>query len=1379
MTPADLLKNLRQRGVELSADGCQLTIRAQKGVLTDSDRAHLTHYKAALLQLLQPGVDGGVPGIAAPADRFTPFPLTDIQQAYWVGRGAALELGNVGCHAYREFERTTVDLPRLEQAWQRVIQRHDMLRCVITAEGQQHVLEAVPPYPIVTTDLRGRADAAEVLAAIRHDMSHHVFMPDQWPLFNIRATLLDARVRVHVGLDLLIADAASMLLLFKEWGQFYEQPDWEPEPLTVTFRDYVLAQVAARHTDAFARAQAYWRARLPSLPTAPELPLAKAPASIEKPRFVRRTTRLDPPHWQQLRQWARQSGLTPSGLLCAVYADILAAWSRSSRFLMTLTLFQSHVAFRGVVGDFTSTILLEADASPPTFQGRARRLQERLAEALDHTAVSGIQVLRELSRLHKGAVPAVPVVFTSALGHHNAPGDQTLPIAWLGETVFTITQTPQVWIDHHVVEDGGGLILSWDVVEDLFPAGMIDAMFEAHGRLLGALASDAQAWHQPVAALVPAAQGGRRRRVNATTAPVPQALLHELFAAQATQRPGHTAVADPRRHMCYAELDQLSNGVARRLRALGAQPNRLVAVVMEKGWEQVVAVLGILKAGAAYLPIDPALPFERRCYLLENGEVEIALTQSWLAVDWPARVQRLAVDLEAPSAAGLASVQGLSDLAYVIYTSGSTGAPKGVMIEHRAAANTIVDINQRYGVGPDDRLLALSSLSFDLSVYDIFGVLAAGATIVLPGHGTERDPEHWLELLHREGVTVWNSVPALMGMAVAYGRPLGATLRLVMLSGDWIPLALPEQIWALAPQAKVQSLGGATEASIWSIDYPIECIQSGWSSIPYGRPLANQSFQVLNDRLEPCPEWVAGQLFIGGLGLARGYWRDALKTAERFIQHPLTEERLYATGDLGRYLPDGTIEFLGREDFQVKVQGHRIELGEIEAVLSSHPRVQAAVVTARGEPRGDKRLVAYMVPEPTRTSDPVPDAFEPLPEAGVILDPLERRVFSLARRGLRDQPAATPLRLSRAWIAPDTYGRRQTDRRFQATPIGFDQFQQWLSCLAALASEGSVLPRYRYPSAGSLYPVQVYLHLQPGRVEGVPAGTYYYHPEQHSLVPLVPDGVIDRSVHATVNQPVFDTAAFSLFLVAQLAAMQPLYGQRAHEFCLLEAGYMGQLLMTEAPLAGLGLCPIGTLDFGQLRSLFALDESHELVHSFVGGIPAAELPMATADIASAEPGVGLIADVRAFLSAKLPAYMVPSAFVQLQALPLTANGKVDRAALPEPQADLVWTSAAPQTDLERAIADLVRAVVGVDTVGLHDNFFDIGATSLHLVRLHRDIGHALERDFAVVELFRRPTIAQMAAFLSQQDDQPSSVQQGQSRGAARRTARQRSEQRRT
>jgi thioesterase domain-containing protein len=298
------------------------------------------------------------------------------------------------------------------------------------------------------------------------------------------------------------------------------------------------------------------------------------------------------------------------------------------------------------------------------------------------------------------------------------------------------------------------------------------------------------------------------------------------------------------------------------------------------------------------------------------------------------------------------------------------------MIDHRGAVNTIVDINERFGVGPEDRVLALSSLSFDLSVYDVFGTLAAGGTIVVPDASAARDPALWDRLMERERVTIWNSVPALMEMwaehVAGQSRRRECFLRLVMLSGDWIPVTLPDRIRTLAQRAHVVSLGGATEASIWSIWHPIEDVDAEWKSIPYGKPMANQQFHVLDDALEPRPVWVPGQLYIGGIGLARGYWRDEEQTRASFIIHPRTGERLYRTGDLGRYVPDGSIEFLGRKDFQVKVQGYRVELGEIEAALSQHPAVREAVVAAAGEPRGNKRLIAHVVPR--QGQSPRPDA---------------------------------------------------------------------------------------------------------------------------------------------------------------------------------------------------------------------------------------------------------------------------------------------------------------------------------------------------------------------------------------------------------------------
>jgi len=377
----------------------------------------------------------------------------------------------------------------------------------------------------------------------------------------------------------------------------------------------------------------------------------------------------------------------------------------------------------------------------------------------------------------------------------------------------------------------------------------------------------------------------------------------------------------------------------------------------------------VLQSGAAYLPIDPALPQERIQYLIAQSEVGLVLTQSWLneKLEWPANIQRLFVDgedVEKLDPQPLELIQKPEDLAYVIFTSGSTGLPKGVMIDHRGAVNTICDVTQRFGVGSEDRVLALSSLSFDLSVYDIFGTLSAGGTIILPNADALRDPAHWTELMVREKITIWNSVPALMQMLVDYGssrKDLSASpLRLALLSGDWISITLPDQIKSLFEGVQVISLGGATEASIWSVFYPIGTVDPIQTSIPYGKPLTNQRCQIVNENLQPCPVWVVGSLYLEGIGLAKGYWRDEKKTNAHFIVHPQTGKRLYRTGDIGRYLPDGNIEFLGREDFQVKIQGYRIELGEIESALRQHPTVRDVFVTAVGEVHSSKRLVAYV-----------------------------------------------------------------------------------------------------------------------------------------------------------------------------------------------------------------------------------------------------------------------------------------------------------------------------------------------------------------------------------------------------------------------------------
>lgn len=1300
-----------------------------------------------------------------PATWHEPFPLTPIQEAYWMGRTATFELGQAATQIYLELEQAGWELPRIEATWNRLVIRHDMLRAIILSEERQQILAQVPYYAIACEDLRGRP-AAEVerhLQSVRETMSGQTLPADRWPLFQIRATQMDGgKVRLHVGVDALIADAASLFLLFDEWRRGYEAGGETQPPLAIGFRDYVLAERALHQGALYQAAQRYWFDRLDTLPPAPDLPVDRAAAAaVDKPHFVRRSRRLSPALWAGLKERAAKAGLTPSLVLIAAYAEALGTWSANPRFTLNLTTFNRlplHPDVVGLMGDFTTLTLLAADHSAPaSFLERARALQARLWDDLEHRYISGVDVLRALAQRRRSGVSALmPVVFTSALDIDPA-GQKTQRF---GEVVESVSQTPQVWLDHQVMEWNGALVLNWDAVESIFPAGMLDDFATAHGDLVERLATSESAWTTWQGNLAPAAQLARRAAINDTKETFPSRRLEAGFLGHAAARPAAAAVITSRRTLSYGELLRRANEIAHVLRARGQGPGTLVAVVMRKDWEQIAAALGILMAGVAYLPIDPDLPAERRDYLLGHCDVAIALTQSAVdaALAWPSGVTRIVVDLldgqgeraDLPSGVGSLS---LDDLAYVLFTSGSTGVPKGVMISQRAIANSIADFTRRYGFTAHDRTFGLSALGFDLSVFDIFCALSAGGAIVLPDADKLRDPAHWADLARRHSVTVWQSVPVLMQMLVEDLEPRRdlwpRSLRCVVMSGDWIPVALPDRIRAFDPAIAIHGQGGATETSINAVVYPIGAVDPAWRSIPYGKPFANQTAHILDALLEPTPVWVPGELYIGGVGLAEGYWKDAEKTAAAFIRHPRTGERLYRTGDYGRYLPDGNIEFLGRRDTQVKVNGHRIELGEIEGALDQHPQVERGVVAAPADAQGQRRLVAYVVRRQEETPAEEPGAG--LSTEGVLSDPIARVTFKLNRHGLPDvAPDAPAVALPggafddarrAAWL------ERQSFRHFVAESVSLERLAAVLGALQELPMDGAPLPKFRYPSAGSLYPVRVYVVVKDGRVAGLAGGAYVYDPSGHRLVSVGPQAAM-APLYPGPNRPLVEASAFSIILVGRRAAVEPMYGPLWRDFCLLEAGYMGQLLSSAAPAEQIGLCPLGFLADGPTRDLLHLDAADVVLHSFAGGgiTPAQVESWSPEEV----PQQGLTADgVRAFLRSKLPDYMVPVSVVFLDTLPLNANGKVDRDALPRPDAAIpvADAGAAPASDVERTIAAVVEAVLQQPVLGLDNNFFDLGANSVHLVQIHRKLQEALGRTFPLVDLFQNPSIRRLAVFL--------------------------------
>jgi amino acid adenylation domain-containing protein len=974
LTVEALLSQLDGRGVRLRLADGQLAVSAGKGALTDELRAALAEHKVALVALLQRrSAREPLPVLRPdPAARHEPFALTDVQHAYWMGRNAFLELGGVSTHVYLELH-SPLELARLETALRRTIAHHDMLRAVIGPDGEQRVLPDVPPYELRVVDASALpADEREAaLVATRAEMSHQLLPADTWPVFDIRATrLANGLSRVHLSLDLLIVDGASIAMFLRDWRRFYDEPGWQPEAPEVSFRDYVLAERALVRSAAWQRSRDYWLQRLDSLPPAPQLPVLSS-REIEAPQFTRRRATFGQGAWQALKQRAISLGVTPSVLLLGVFAEVLRPWCKESAFTLNLTHFNRlalHPHVGRLLGDFTSITLLEVTApAADDFGARTQRLQRQLARDLEHAAFSGVQVLRERARRLGGApAAAMPVVFTSALVFD---GDGAGALDEIGEYVYGVSQSPQVWFDHQVMEVRGELVVNWDCVEALFPPRVLDDMFEAYRALLSRLASGPEALHARRPVSLPTWQQAERDAANATAADLPRCTLHGMVFAQAARTPAATAVFDAVGEHSYDALARSAYRLARQLKVLGVLPGQRVAVSADKGFEQVVAVLAVLSVGAAYLPIDPLLPVERRALLLSQAGAEVVITQAHhRAGPWPAGARLVC--------AGDAEVQACADtptalhddpdaLAYVIFTSGSTGVPKGVAVAHAAAANTVQDINRRHGVGAHDRVLALSALSFDLSVYDLFGMLSVGGALVMPQPARVTDPLHWGELVQRHRVSLWNSVPQLMQLWVETLRAAPAHApRLALLSGDWIPVRLPDAVRALMPAMKIVSLGGATEGAIWSVAYEIARVDPSWPSIPYGKPLANQRLHVLGDDFEPRAVWATGEIFIAGAGLAQGYWGDEAKTAERFPMHPSSGERLYRTGDLARYLPGGDIEFLGRQDHQVKLNGYRVELGEIAAQLRRQTGVSEALARVWTGTHGQGRqLVAYVVVE--------------------------------------------------------------------------------------------------------------------------------------------------------------------------------------------------------------------------------------------------------------------------------------------------------------------------------------------------------------------------------------------------------------------------------
>ena len=884
------------------------------------------------------------------------YDLTDVQYAYWIGREDNQELGGVGCHAYLEICGRNIDSPRLDQAFRKLIASHSMLRTIFTEEGKQRNTVENHNEPLIVHDCRSASmeEAGAVASRIREKNSHRKLEIKKGQVIGLELLQYpDSTSRIFFDVDLLVADVRSLNILLQDLASLYAGKDIKA-PQNWSFAGY-LNREHEENAAIIAADTAYWESRTATLPAGPELPYTGSTGVT--PHFTRHKKTIPTEIWQILKEKSRSLGLTPAMTLATAYGLTLSRRSSSKKFIINVPLFNRNSAggdIEHAVADFTNLLLLECDFSEDlSFKEQAEKIQRQFHADSAHTMCSAVKVLRMLSKNEKNTGLTAPVVFACNLGTNLIDSEVA---GSLGNLDYMISQTPQVCLDHQIYEMPDGLMVCFDAVESMFPEGLVDTVFTAYTGLLESLAVSESGFTGHYLTGIPEDQQAVREKVNNTAAPLPELTIAERIFHEGVNHPERIAMYYGDSKITYGEACSSVMKIAGMLMDSGVKAHDRVAVSVPRGPLQIISVLAVLAAGAVYVPVAVTQPVSRKEKIINRAGIRTVLTtEPFNSEDANVQKVRFLNPLDASGCAPLKSPVEVSpdSAAYIIFTSGSTGEPKGVEISHRGAMNTIMDITSRAGITHNDCAFAVSAMDFDLSVFDVFGILGAGGSLVVIDEEERRDASLWLELVHRHHVTVWNSVPVLLDMLLTASQydERALPLKAVMLSGDWIGLDLPERLATSCGGTlpKFMAMGGATEGSIWSNLFEVTLpLNPKLKSIPYGFPLHNQCYRVVDSLGRDCPDFVPGELLIGGSGVALGYAGAPEITAERFF----TENgiRWYHTGDHGRYLPDGCLEFLGRKDHQVKVRGHRIELGEIETALTGIAGVNRAIAVTVGNP---------------------------------------------------------------------------------------------------------------------------------------------------------------------------------------------------------------------------------------------------------------------------------------------------------------------------------------------------------------------------------------------------------------------------------------------
>jgi amino acid adenylation domain-containing protein/thioester reductase-like protein len=976
-----LLDDVQALGIKFRLAGDKLGVKAAKGVLTDALRTELSARKAEIMAYLQqlqaPTTGASIPVVT----RNQRLPLSFSQQRLWLLHQLAdqKQVYNIPCIWRLQGELV---IAALESSLNQIIARHENLRTVFAECDGALVQKILPTLPLRLEQLV--VEGASALDAHILRLIDYPFTLEREPL--LQASLLRVSAAEHVlvlNLHHIIADGWSLDVLVSELATLYSTYVQEQIPvlptLPIQYADFAHWQRQAMQRGDYARQLDYWQQQLADAPALLNLAADRPRPPLQSNQGAVHDAVLPPDLLAKLKTLAMQTDTTLFMVLQAAFAVLLARYAGQDDILLGSPIAnRNRLETEGLIGCFINTLVLRTRlAGNPTFRELLAQVRKTTLDAYQHQDLP-FDVLVET--LHPERTTSHSPLFQVMLVLQNTRAE-TLQLPGLTASLLSAPSDVSAFdLTLSLQETPDGLVGLWEYATALFDASTIERM-AAHWQVL--LAGVVENPHLPVSQL-PLLTAAEQQLVlhdwNATTTTyLRDVCLHELFAEQAARTPDAIAVVCGAQQLSYQALNAQANGLAFTLLQQGVQPDDLIGICVERSLETSVALLGVLKAGAAYLPLDPNYPPERISYMLDHAKVKVLLTQSPLAQRFTqySDLQVLCLDnmslaeISADYAAPVTAVQP-NHLAYVIYTSGSTGLPKGVMIPHHALVNRALALADSYALSAQDRVLQFAAFSFDVAAEEIFPTWLRGGCVVVAPRDCTHSVAELVSFVQQQQISVLN-LPAPYWhewVAQLANHAVPESVRLVVAGSDKVLKSRLER-WQqhTGGHVPVYCGYGPTEATITATLYTEQDTKVGLTdSVLIGRPLPDTQTYILDRYQQPAPIGVPGELYIGGVALARGYlYRDDL-TAETFMPNPFAQDagsRLYKTGDLVRYLPDGNIEFLGRMDEQVKIRGFRIELGEITAVLQQHPAVQEAVVLAKDKASGHKYLVAYVVASAT------------------------------------------------------------------------------------------------------------------------------------------------------------------------------------------------------------------------------------------------------------------------------------------------------------------------------------------------------------------------------------------------------------------------------